>query len=95
MADLTIGDKEYMSDSKEQPVVAQTSPYGAELEPGDYWWCACGRSGKQPLCDGSHAGTAFTPLKFTVSSNDKAWLCGCKRTANPPFCDGSHKALSL
>ena len=37
------------------------SPYVVELEPGTYWWCACGRSKKQPFCDGSHAGTDFTP----------------------------------
>ncbi len=32
-----------------------------ELEPGTYYWCACGRSKNQPFCDGSHKGTDFKP----------------------------------
>ena len=26
-----------------------------------YYWCSCGKSAKQPFCDGSHKGTEFTP----------------------------------
>ena len=29
-----------------------------------YFWCSCGKSLKQPFCDGSHKDTEFTPLKF-------------------------------
>lgn len=29
-----------------------------------YLWCSCGRSAKQPFCDGSHVGTHFTPVPF-------------------------------
>lgn len=29
-------------------------------------WCTCGLSKKQPLCDGSHVGTGFKPLKWKV-----------------------------
>ena len=29
-----------------------------------YWWCACGRSKKQPFCDGSHKGSAFSPRRI-------------------------------
>ena len=33
--------------------IAQKSPYKIELTAGqEYWWCACGRSKNQPLCDG-------------------------------------------
>ena len=76
-----------------EPVIAQRTPYVVELAPGDYWWCACGLSKRQPFCDGSHKTTAFTPQKFIVSEAQKLWLCGCKRSANRPFCDRSHKKL--
>jgi CDGSH iron-sulfur domain-containing protein 3 len=75
------------------PTIAQKSPYAAELAPGDYWWCACGQSKRQPFCDGSHKGTEFTPHKFTVAEAKKVWLCGCKHTGGAPFCDGTHKKL--
>ncbi|MBI3315106.1 MAG: CDGSH iron-sulfur domain-containing protein, partial [Candidatus Omnitrophica bacterium] len=32
-------------------------PYVMTLKPGRYVWCACGRSQKQPFCDGSHSST--------------------------------------
>ena len=78
-----------------EPHVAQRMPYAVELAPGDYWWCACGQSRRQPFCDGSHKGSAFTPQKFSVSEAQKVWLCGCKHTAGKPFCDGSHKKLTV
>jgi CDGSH-type Zn-finger protein len=37
-----------------EPFIAQRSPYVVELAPGDYWWCQCGQSKRQPFCDGSH-----------------------------------------
>lgn len=76
-----------------EPVIAQKSPYPVDLAPGDYWWCACGQSKNQPFCDGSHKGSAFTPVKFTVGAAEKKWLCGCKHTGTPPFCDGTHRTL--
>ncbi len=76
-----------------EPTIAQKSPYAVELAPGDYWWCSCGLSARQPFCDGSHKGGAFTPQKFTVTEAQKVWLCGCKHSATPPFCDGSHQKL--
>jgi CDGSH-type Zn-finger protein len=75
------------------PVIAQRLPYAVDVKPGDYWWCACGQSKKQPFCDGSHKGTSFTPVKFTATKGEKVWFCGCKRTGKPPLCDGSHKNL--
>lgn len=78
----------------DQPVCAQKSPFKLTLEAGkDYWWCACGRSAKQPLCDGSHKVCSIAPLKFSVPKTADYWLCGCKATAKPPFCDGRHKTL--
>ena len=76
-----------------EPVCAQKAPYAIELEPGQYSWCSCGKSQKQPFCDGSHKGSEFSPQKFTVTKAEKVWLCGCKKTAKAPFCDGTHKAL--
>lgn len=75
------------------PVIAQKGPYEVELEPGTYWWCACGRSQIQPFCDGSHKNTDLQPLKFEITKKDKYHLCGCKHTASPPFCDGTHEKL--
>ena len=74
-------------------VIAQKAPYPIDLEPGDYYWCACGRSKKQPFCDGSHKVTGITPTKFTVTEQKTVYLCGCKHTATAPFCNGGHKKL--
>ena len=76
-----------------EPVCAQKAPYVLELEAGDYWWCRCGKSKKQPFCDGSHKDTDFSPMKFSLTEKTKVWLCGCKRTNKPPYCDGTHKSL--
>ena len=76
-----------------EPEIPQKAPYAVELEPGTYWWCSCGKSKKQPFCDGSHQGSDFSPVEFTVDKPGKQYLCGCKHTANPPFCDGAHKDL--
>ena len=54
------------------------------------YWCSCGKSTKQPFCDGSHKGTEFTPLAYKAEETKKMFFCTCKQTNNPPFCDGSH-----
>lgn len=75
-----------------EAIVAQKAPYGAELEAGKtYYWCACGRSAKQPFCDGSHKAVGMTPLAFTAEKTGTAWLCGCKHSKAAPYCDGSHR----
>jgi CDGSH-type Zn-finger protein len=73
-------------------VRAADTPFPVEVEQGEsYFWCACGRSAKQPFCDGSHKGTGFEPLKYTADKSKRVFFCGCKATATAPLCDGSHK----
>ena len=77
-----------------EPVVAQKSPYSADVEAGrSYWWCACGRSQRQPFCDGSHKGTDFTPVEYKAGESKTVWFCGCKHTHSKPLCDGTHNTL--
>jgi mannose-6-phosphate isomerase-like protein (cupin superfamily)/CDGSH-type Zn-finger protein len=76
------------------PVVARPKPCLVDVKAGrTYFWCACGRSAKQPFCDGSHKGTDFSPLKFVATRDDELLFCGCKQTRNGPFCDGAHTNL--
>jgi CDGSH-type Zn-finger protein len=75
------------------PKVADTSPAVLELEPGAYWWCACGYSENQPFCDGSHKEHGMAPQKLEITDRKKVALCRCKHTGNAPFCDGSHSRL--
>ncbi len=77
-----------------EPEIAQKAPYAVEVEEGKtYFWCVCGKSSKQPFCDGSHKGGDFTPMKYQAEKSGKLYFCGCKRTGNQPLCDGSHNAL--
>jgi CDGSH-type Zn-finger protein len=84
-----------MSDTPaKDPVIAQKAPYPVEVTAGKtYFWCACGRSAKQPFCDGSHKDTGFSPVKYTAEEDKQLFFCGCKHTGKPPFCDGTHSKL--
>lgn len=80
-----------MSDA---PIIAQKAPYPVEVEAGkSYFWCACGKSAKQPFCDGSHKVTSITPVKYTAEESKTVYFCGCKQSSKSPLCDGTHKAL--
>jgi len=77
-----------------RPEIAQKAPFPVAVEAGkQYWWCACGKSRKQPFCDGSHKGGEFNPTPFTATESGTVWFCGCKQSASGVRCDGSHKAL--
>jgi CDGSH-type Zn-finger protein len=76
-----------------EPNVPQKSPYIVDVQPGKYWWCSCGKSNKQPFCDGSHKGSEFKPMMVEFTEAKKIAFCGCKNSANKPFCDGSHRNL--
>ena len=68
-------------------------PMAIDVEEGKhYFWCSCGKSAKQPFCDGSHKDTDFKPVKYTAEKDGRAFFCGCKKTGNAPLCDGSHKS---
>ncbi len=77
-----------------EPTVAQRGPYPVPVEAGkSYYWCACGLSANQPLCDGSHKQTDLTPVKFEATETTTIYFCGCKHTKTPVVCDGSHQLL--
>lgn len=74
--------------------VAAKAPIGVDVEAGkSYFWCTCGKSSKQPFCDGTHKGSEFSPMKWTAEEDGKKFFCACKQTDGEPFCDGSHKGL--
>ncbi|XP_052513123.1 CDGSH iron-sulfur domain-containing protein 3, mitochondrial [Budorcas taxicolor] len=76
-------------------VVALKTPIKVKLVAGKtYRWCVCGRSTKQPFCDGSHffKRTGLSPLKFKAQETRTVALCTCKATQKPPYCDGTHKS---
>ncbi|NDE00889.1 MAG: CDGSH iron-sulfur domain-containing protein [Gammaproteobacteria bacterium] len=77
-----------------EPVIAGKVPLPVDVEAGKtYWWCSCGKSARQPFCDGSHKGTDFTPVRHDAAQSGKVWFCACKHSAKAPLCDGSHKNL--
>lgn len=76
------------------PHIAQKQPFAVEVEAGKtYFWCACGRSARQPFCDGSHKQTTFTPVKYEATESRKVFFCGCKQSSKAPMCDGTHNRL--
>jgi CDGSH-type Zn-finger protein len=75
-------------------VIAARAPMPVDVEAGKtYWWCACGKSARQPFCDGSHKGSEFAPVAYTPAESGKAWFCACKQSGKSPLCDGTHKKL--
>jgi CDGSH-type Zn-finger protein len=76
------------------PVIAQKAPFPMGVEAGKtYWWCACGKSQRQPFCDGSHKGGEFSPVEFKATESKTLYFCGCKNSNTKPFCDGTHNKL--
>jgi CDGSH-type Zn-finger protein len=77
-----------------EPLIASKTPFATQVEAGKtYYWCSCGRSKKQPFCDGSHQGSEFTPVAYVASATTQVWFCGCKKSGKAPLCDGSHQKL--
>ncbi|MGB5445892.1 MAG: CDGSH iron-sulfur domain-containing protein [Psychromonas sp.] len=79
----------------DKPIIADNNPAKVELiKDNKYAFCTCGRSKKQPFCDGSHAGTPFTPKRFTAEKTGTVSLCACKHSGKLPFCDGTHRKFN-
>lgn len=78
-----------------KPEIAQKAPIAVDVEEGkSYWWCSCGKSQKQPFCDGAHQGSGFVPTEYKAQTSGKVYFCACKQSKNGALCDGSHKALA-
>ncbi len=76
------------------PRIAHRKGFYFEVKAGQrYLWCSCGQSANQPFCDGSHAGTEFSPVLFEAKADEDVIFCGCKHTGTRPFCDGAHNNL--
>jgi len=76
------------------PVIAQKGPFAVEVREGKtYWWCACGRSQRQPFCDSSHKGSEFSPIEYKADATKTVYFCGCKHSGTKPICDSTHKRL--
>ena len=77
-----------------EPTIAQKGPYPTAVEAGKtYYWCACGQSKTQPLCDGTHKGSGFSPKPYTAEKDGTVYFCGCKNSGKGTLCDGSHAKL--
>ena len=76
------------------PDIPQKTPLRVDVEEGrKYFWCSCGKSDRQPFCDGSHQGTEFLPLTYVAETTRILYFCACKHTRGAPLCDGSHNSL--
>ena len=62
-------------------------------QPGTRYYCACGKSGTQPHCDGSHKGSGLHPWKVEIETEKKVAICTCGISKKLPFCDGAHQTL--
>ena len=70
---------------------AGDGPIAVDVEQGkSYYWCSCGKSSKQPFCDGSHKGSEFNPVAYKAEETKKMVFWACKKTKNKPFWEGTH-----
>ena len=77
-----------------ESIVAQKGPYAVDVEAGKtYFWCTCGRSEKQPFCDGKHKDHGMSPQKWEATESKTVYFCGCKKSGRTPLCDGTHSKI--
>lgn len=65
-------------------------PLIVNLEPGTHYLCTCNQSKNPPFCDGSHAGSEFTPQVETLTEKRTIAICACSKSSKGIFCDGAH-----
>ncbi|MBC6416834.1 MAG: CDGSH iron-sulfur domain-containing protein [Rhodospirillales bacterium] len=83
-----------MSQASGEAIAAKKAPFKVSVEAGKtYFWCSCGRSAKQPFCDGSHKTTGLAPVAYKAEAAKDLYFCGCKATGKQPLCDGTHNKL--
>ncbi|MCR9276820.1 MAG: CDGSH iron-sulfur domain-containing protein [Pseudomonadaceae bacterium] len=76
------------------PVIVQKAPFPVDVKEGQkLFWCSCGKSQRQPFCDGSHQGSEFVPVAYEAEADRTLYFCGCKHSKSGALCDGSHNAL--
>ncbi|MFN8911945.1 MAG: CDGSH iron-sulfur domain-containing protein, partial [Alphaproteobacteria bacterium] len=81
--------------SENMPKIYSLKSIKFQVEKGKkYYWCSCGLSANQPLCDGSHIGTEFAPLEYLSDADKIIGFCGCKHSKTAPLCDGAHNLLT-
>ncbi|XP_054713315.1 CDGSH iron-sulfur domain-containing protein 3, mitochondrial-like [Uloborus diversus] len=80
---------------KDKGRVHDKKPFKVKCTKGKiYYWCVCGWSHDQPMCDGKcvlpEMKIKLKPVTFKPKETREYWFCNCKQTKNRPFCDGSH-----
>ena len=77
----------------DKPVIIQKRSLKLEMDPGTYFWCACGKSKDQPFCDGSHKGTKFMPEEVVIEEKQIFPWCMCRYSYKGARCDNKHREL--
>lgn len=73
----------------DEATLANYMPMAVDVEAGEsYFWCGCGQSDTQPLCNRNDCGDHA--IRYDAELTDTVYFCACKRTKDAPFCDGSH-----
>lgn len=72
----------------ESPKIAAKFPAAVVLEPGNYFWCACGKSKNQPFCDGSHQGSGIFPVQFKIDLKKEVFFASANKPKTNHFVMG-------
>ena len=77
------------------PIIVQKAPFQQKLKRVDRIFGApVEKVGNSLLCDGSHKGTDFTPLKYTAEKTGKVFFCGCKQVKTGRFAMGATQSFN-